>query len=63
VRGPACGTRLTHGVLGTGFTSDYVIIKNSWGTGWGDKGYIKVGRQEGAGVCGINQVNSIPFVR
>jgi len=62
VKGPACGTRLTHGVLAVGLESDHYVVKNSWGAGWGQKGYIKIGRQEGPGVCGINQINSIPHV-
>jgi len=62
VKGRACGTRLTHGVLAVGYTNDHILVKNSWGTGWGAQGYIKIGRENGAGVCGINQVNSFPHV-
>ena len=57
----ACGTHLNHGVLAVGYTDEYWIVKNSWGESWGDKGYIKIAYKEtGAGICGINQMNSYP---
>ena len=57
----ACGTSLNHGVLAVGYTDEYWIVKNSWGEKWGDNGYIKIAYKEtGAGICGINQMNSYP---
>jgi hypothetical protein len=34
---------------------DYFLVKNSWGTSWGDQGYIKIANSKTVkgGVCGI----------
>lgn len=53
----ACGTDLDHAVTAVGYNAQneppYWIIKNSWGSSWGDQGYIKLAMQEGEGVCGV----------
>jgi C1A family cysteine protease len=52
-----CGVALDHAVTATGFTDTYFIIKNSWGSDWGEEGYIWISNDasanNGAGVCGI----------
>ncbi|KAL4599377.1 hypothetical protein ACB092_11G122500 [Castanea dentata] len=62
-----CGTNLDHAVtiIGYGMTDDgtkYWLIKNSWGTTWGESGYMRIQRDTGAleGVCGIAMNPSYP---
>jgi len=52
IRKNQCGTDVDHAVLAVGYTPDYWILKNSWGTSWGEKGYFRVARGQNA--CGIN---------
>jgi len=61
-----CGIDADHGIAIVGWGKDeinridYWIVKNTWGTGWGEQGYVRIGIYEGAGVCGIQQVAFYP---
>jgi len=59
-----CGTDLDHGVLAVGFGTEngqeYFLVKNSWGSSWGENGYIKIAVQDGEGICGIQMDPSYP---
>jgi C1A family cysteine protease len=62
----ACGVSLNHGVTlvgyGTESSKPFYIVRNSWGAGWGEAGYIRMARdvQPGTGICGICQASSSP---
>ena len=63
----ACGTNIDHANLAVGYSvgtiaGDYWIVQNSWGTDWGEKGYVKIGMASGAGICGINKQVEYPNV-
>ncbi|KAL6659700.1 hypothetical protein ACP70R_002529 [Stipagrostis hirtigluma subsp. patula] len=60
-----CGTNLNHAVTAVGYGtaedgSPYWLLKNQWGEGWGEGGYMRL--QRGAGACGVAKQASYPIV-
>jgi len=46
-----CSTKINHAVLLVGVAGGNWKIKNSWGTSWGERGYIRLGSGNTCGVC------------
>jgi len=65
ITSPYCGTNLDHAVVVVGYGSEsgreYFLVRNSWGTSWGEAGYFRVGVAEGYGPCGINMYPTTAF--
>lgn len=55
---PKCPKALNHAVLLVGYgydqktKLDYWLVRNSWGTSWGEQGFIRMVRNKGS-VCGV----------
>ncbi|KAI8032747.1 Cysteine proteinase RD21A [Camellia lanceoleosa] len=62
-----CGTAMDHPVAVVGYGTenglDYWMVRNSWGTGWGENGYVRMERNVAdahTGKCGIAMEASYP---
>jgi len=55
-----CGTGEGHCVAAVGYASDYWIIRNSWGSNWGQNGHIFF--KKGSNLCGMESHGTIAKV-
>ena len=46
-----CGTKINHAVLAVGVTEQYWVVKNSWSTSWGEKGFMRLALGNTCGIC------------
>ena len=54
--------QIDHGVLLVAYTNDTMTIKNSWGSSWGDDGYITIEiTNDDVGICGVYTSASFPI--
>jgi C1A family cysteine protease len=63
---PECGKDINHAVLLVGYGDDpeagpYWLVKNSWGTSYGEGGYVKIAKDQG-NLCGIANEISYPII-
>ncbi|CAG9768819.1 unnamed protein product [Ceutorhynchus assimilis] len=66
--GAACTDNVDHGVLVVGYgkntssQEEYWLLKNSWGTSWGENGYFKLAMSKNnTGLCGIAKQSCYPI--
>jgi len=61
ITSPDCGVVHNHAIAAVGYGHsevngediEYYIVKNSWGTGWGENGYVRIAAVAGKGICGV----------
>ena len=58
IKDKTCTGRPNHAVTAVGYTPQFVLVKNSWGTAWGESGFVKFARNHGN--CDLFNYSSYP---
>lgn len=59
-RGSGGAVRVNHAALLVGYTEDAWILRDSYGTKWGEEGYFRIAR--GRNTCGVNSEIAWPLI-
>lgn len=64
-----CSADVNHGMVAIGYGSEdgrgYAIVRNSWGTTWGEQGYVRVTmepNESGNGFCELYAYPNYPVI-
>jgi len=63
-----CASDVNHGMTAVGYGSEngvsYVIVRNSWGTSWGEDGYVRIilDKSSVGGKCQVYAWSSYPVI-
>ena len=61
----SCPKQANHAVNSIGFKVDgatpYFLVRNSWGTAWGDQGFFKIAIATGSGICGFSDQKNTAY--
>lgn len=58
IKDTTCRGQANHAVTAVGYTEMFVLVKNSWGSAWGDQGFVKFTRNYGN--CGLFTYSAYP---
>jgi len=58
IRDKTCSGASNHAVAAVGYTPEYILVKNSWGSKWGDRGFVKFGRNHHG--CNMHKFTAYP---
>jgi len=58
IKDMSCTGSLNHAVTAVGYNPKYILVKNSWGADWGEKGFVRYMR--GHHNCGLYQDSYYP---